>query len=222
MRSPGAGVGQRIHMAAQHALQRLGAALVGNMAELDAGCSRKLLHAHMGGAAHASVGVGDAAGLGLGSGDEVLQGLEARVGRYGDAEGLARGTRDIGVVLARIGLQRAKLGEARDRDRDLADGVAVGLGRGQGLGADHARGSGAVFDCNRLAQDAAGHGAQRAHGLVGRAAGRPGADEGDGALGPGLGQQAGGTAERGCAEGAEHKTASAVAWGDHRLSPVVI
>lgn len=211
-------------MAAQHTLQCLGAALVGHMVELYAGHARKLLHAHMRGTAHACMGIGHLAGPRLGGGHEVLERLERRMGGHGNAEGLARGARDVGVVLARIGLQAAQLRKARDRDGNLADGVAVRPGRGQRLGADHSRGARAVLHRDRLAQQLAGHGAQRAHGLVGRAARRPGADEGDGAFGPVLGEKTSGGGQCAGAERGEHEFAPACmacAWGVHRLSPVL-
>ncbi|MNN26850.1 hypothetical protein D3C81_1403700 [compost metagenome] len=183
MRCPRAGIGQQFHLSSQHILQRGGTALVGDRVELHARGQRKLLHADMGRAADAGVRIGDLAGVRLGRRDHVLQRLVARVGWHGDAKGLARSARQVGQLRARVQLQHAELGKARDRDRDLADGVAVRRGARQRLGADHAGSAGAVFHHDRLLENAAGHLAQRAHRLVRRAADRPRADKGDGTLG---------------------------------------
>ncbi|MNT23847.1 hypothetical protein D3C72_1592880 [compost metagenome] len=112
--------------------------------------------------------------------DHILQGFERRACQHGDAEGLARGAGKIGQFVAGIELQHSKLGKARHRNRNLPDGVAVGLGLRQGLGADHAGGARAVFDHDGLPEHLGRDLAKRSHGLIRRAADRPGADERDG------------------------------------------
>jgi hypothetical protein len=70
--------------------------------------------------------------------------------------------------------------KAEDGDRDLRDGVAVGLaGRRHGGGSDGAAAAGLVVDHDRLAEMLRGGLGDRPHGDVGRAAGRPGHDQGD-------------------------------------------
>ena len=88
-----------------------------------------------------------------------------------------------------VGLE---LGEAlpvhhRDLDRDDAERVAVGGRGGDRRMADDARAAGAVDDVEGLLQLLLQHRRDDARGRVGAAAGAPGADDGDGAVRPGLG-----------------------------------
>ncbi|MOA04619.1 hypothetical protein D3C78_1241860 [compost metagenome] len=224
MRRPGAAVGQQIDLFAQHVLQGGRAALVGDGVELHAGGLCELLHAHMGGAADAGVRIGDDAGLGLGLGHDIAQGLEGRARGHGNAEGLTRRAREIGEVLERVDLHRAQLGEARHRDRDLADGVAVGTGRGQGLGAYHAGGAGAVFERNGLTQFARRDLADDAHRAIGRAARGPRTDEGERALGVLRGERTRRNSGQGCGtEATEHDLAPCQGTGClHRCLRMVV
>src|SRR5690606_30494907 len=93
-------------------LHQVGAALEGNVVELDA----QLLSDEFGGEVRTCEGAGGAVAqlswIGLGIGDEIVPVLDRSVGRHHDAEGIAGEIEDIADVLDRIPVDLGGVGEA--------------------------------------------------------------------------------------------------------------
>ena len=171
------GIGRRHEVAAQDRLRQFGAALVGNVIELDA----DLLRDQLGGQVRAGQGAGRAvaelAGIGLGIGDEIVPVLDRAVGGHHDAERIARDVDDVADVLDRVPVDLGRVGQPEHTERNLRQRVAVRRGGLHLLGRQRAAGARLVLDDDRLAQRLRGVVRQRAHRDVGRPARRKSDDE---------------------------------------------
>jgi len=133
-------------------------------------------------ATSAAIGIGQVARFGLGRGNDVLHALEGRVRAHHQHQRAAFDQTDRRQVLQRIEIDFLEHGRV-DRQRceiAHADGVTVGLGPHDGFGADVAASAGFVVHHDGDAEHRVQETAELARALVGVAAGRVGADDGDG------------------------------------------
>ena len=123
---------------------------------------------------HGEVRAGECAGgakteltrVGLGPAHIVRPGLERRVRRHHQAEGIAGDVQDVADVLDWVPINFGGVGQAKHAQRDLRQGVAIGRRGLQRLRGQGAARAGLVFNNHRLAQNFGGAIGQRAHGDV--------------------------------------------------------
>ena len=168
-------------MAADKIGERRGAALVGNVGELDGRHMGEQLGAEMDAAADAGGGVIELAGLALGERDQLGDAFRRHRGIDQDRQRAGGDQADGGKILARIvtdirverGIDRERAGAAE------AERVAVGLRARDLAGRDAAAGAAAILDHDLLAERRAHPvGDDARHGVV-AAARRVGNDQGD-------------------------------------------
>ncbi len=193
-----------LHVARQHALQRLRAAAERDVGELDALAPGPVLHGQVRRGADARRRVGHRSRVAPRGGEEVGEGAVGAVGAHRHPEGPARQADDVAEVRRRVpgGVARQE-GAADHRQVHLADGVSVRPRlAGEEAGVQRAAGAGAVLHHHGLAEVAPGLFGERAELAVGGAARRPGHDQADRPVGEAaLGR--GGRGERGAAQKGE-------------------
>ena len=121
-------VGEQHDVATQHVLQRIGAALVADMLELDAGLRAELLTPQVRNAGVARRGEADLRGLRLGPGDQLGHRLERRIVAGGEQDRHVDEANDRREILHRIvGQLYVERGVGGDRARRQQDRVTVGF-----------------------------------------------------------------------------------------------
>ena len=176
-----------LHGVGQQIVERVGAAAIGHVQDVDAGPILEHLDAQVGGGAEARRAVGELAGVRLGVVDHLLEGLGADGGmddEPADEVADARHRHEaLDGVVGRLAQVRQDVERRVGRQQE---GVAVGRRLGGGLGADHAAGTAAVLDDELLAEGLAQLFRPGPADQVGGAARRIGQDELDGLVGPAL------------------------------------
>src|SRR6516162_3085661 len=168
-----------MNVAAEEGCRGFGTTFEGNVNQLDVLLFGNLLHGDVRGGACARRSVGDRAGVGFGSSEELSECLPRTVAADHDAESVSCQTDDVGKIPG--GIERS-LGHERlseNSDWKLRDRVAVGFRRRRHVRwAEGAAGTGSVLDDDRLAEILFRGGRERPQRDVGGAACSPRDDEG--------------------------------------------
>src|SRR6266540_39548 len=179
---PSARVSDRMDMAAEQRIHRIGIALERDVGPFDALPLGNLLHCDVQARAGARRAIVDLAGIGLRIGEELLERLPRRIIPHHHTERVTADADDVGEICAWIESGLGHERKAEHRDRNLRDRVAVGLGVRGHLSRRECPGAArSVLDDDRLPEMLFGRARERTHAEVGGPARRPRHDEGHGA-----------------------------------------